>query len=112
MTINKETVAKVYSGKSGCMCGCRGTYKVALLYKELAGVDRGYTFKDEDVSDRSVSFVVNKLNSFPGVIEWAEDGQYAYMEHNGRVYCAYFADHMVKELTDKQVREAMELSVF
>ena len=52
--INVDSVLKSYTGKVGCMCGCNGTYKVASKHLNAAGVERGYAYDDDEVSDRSV----------------------------------------------------------
>ena len=62
--LNVENIAKVYNGKIGCMCGCKGKYS----YNE--GTPR------EDwqgaVSVRSVKIITKKVLANPNAI-W-EDG--------------------------------------
>lgn len=93
--INVNAVGKVYSGRPGCMCGCRGKYTAATKHLEWANKDRGYPYLSAagEVSDRSVAVIVNKMNKFAELLEWADDGQYAYLELDGRIYCAYFAGY-------------------
>jgi len=93
--IDVNAVGRVYSGRPGCMCGCKGTYKVAPRYLDWANKDRGYPYTDEDgdISMRSVTRIVNKMNQYPELLEWADDGQYAFLELETRVYCAYFANY-------------------
>tara|TARA_R110002072_G_scaffold272807_1_gene433005 strand:- start:365 stop:667 length:303 start_codon:yes stop_codon:yes gene_type:complete len=68
--INVDSVLKSYTGKVGCMCGCNGTYKVASKHLDAAGVERGYAYGDDEVSDRSVKMAVNKLNK---LIDWDDE---------------------------------------
>ena len=49
-------VQKVYSGKPGCMCGCRGKYSYAH------GCEEGY---DDQVNERSVKILFNKVMNNP-----------------------------------------------
>lgn len=61
--IDKSTIRSVYSGRAGkCCCGCSGNHRYASKYREESGKTRGYPLLDEDVSDRSVSIIVNRLN--------------------------------------------------
>lgn len=57
--IDKSRVRSVYSGRHGCCCGCVGNHRYASAYAEQVSRERGYQV---DVSDRSVSIIVNKMN--------------------------------------------------
>ncbi len=40
MNTNRENIERVYSGKPGCMCGCRGKYSsegrgVSIIYNKV-----------------------------------------------------------------------------
>lgn len=59
LTIDK--VMSVYSGKPGCACGCRGKHTTSHKNRELAAKHRGYAYADEDVSDRTVKLIFNKV---------------------------------------------------
>ena len=94
--IKLENVMKSYTGKQGCMCGCRGNYKVASKHLTQANESRGYDYEAEDVSDRSVKMAVNKLNK---LIDWNDpeavaehvNEDHAYFDtDNGRTICVYF----------------------
>ena len=43
------------------MCGCSGTYRYASAHRKTAGKDRGYKVDDEEISDRRVKTVFNKM---------------------------------------------------
>jgi acetolactate synthase regulatory subunit len=95
--IDVNAVLKSYTGKIGCMCGCRGVYRVASKHLEAANAARGYDYDPEDVSDRSVKMAVNKLNK---LIDWNDakmveqhvTTEYAYYDNDqtGRTVCVYF----------------------
>ena len=90
MNYTVNNVYKVYSGKAGaCMCGCSGKYKVASAYRAYADKHRGYAHDDEDVSDRSVKIIFNKLMKAPGAR--IEEGIF-HAEVNGRMLAAYFVE--------------------
>jgi hypothetical protein len=57
-----NALISVYSGINGkCCCGCAGKYRYASAYRVLAGVQRGYAVRDEEVSDRSIKIISNKV---------------------------------------------------
>lgn len=70
MNTSKDNVARVYTGKPGCMCGCRGKYAE---------------------SGRSVSIIYNKVMNNPGV-RFDEDANCAYVETETRNLVVYFKD--------------------
>jgi hypothetical protein len=91
--IDKSKVKSVYSGKNGeCCCGCSGTHSYASIHREAAGKNRGYAVRDEEVNDRQVARVVNKIeklaaagvhiDSFGDICVSAVEGK--------RRYIAYF----------------------
>ncbi len=84
-----ENVTRVYSGKIGCMCGCNGKYRTASKFRELVGKERGYAVDDNEVSDRSVKIMYTKVMSNPNRVE---EGNYVYVEHNGRIQVVYFPE--------------------
>jgi len=48
--VKVENVIKVYSGKPGCGCGCRGNYRVNPAHLEFANKERGYDYGPEEVN--------------------------------------------------------------
>jgi hypothetical protein len=64
-------VEKVYSGKMGCMCGCRGKYT------------------EPTDSARSVKILFNKVMNNPAR---KVEGNYAYVETATRNLVVYFKD--------------------
>ncbi len=94
-----EDVSKSYNGKTGCMCGCQGTYSVASHYGvEAANKDIGYEGYDE-CNDRRVKMAVNKINKVIdaysvdvppiGVKLMYEEGQYVAIESDTRMTAVY-----------------------
>jgi hypothetical protein len=79
--LNVEKVAKVYSGKVGCMCGCLGKYS----YNE------GVPHEDWQgkVNVRTVKMFVKQLMSDP-TVKYEDD--YMYVERDGRIKVAYFKE--------------------
>jgi len=96
-----NSVVKVYSGKPGCMCGCKGRWIYASAYRDLASKNRGYKINDDEVSDKSIKLIVNKMNSLLKINNYKEvkrTDQYLFIDTGERYYAAYFADYMKKEL--------------
>ena len=50
-------IVRVYRGRPGCMCGCKGKYSFAKAYAHLSKSMTGYDADPEDVSDRKVKNV-------------------------------------------------------
>ena len=71
------------------MCGCRGKYAYPKARQEQGGKDRGYAVADDEVSDRSVKILFNKVMKNPKV-EFADDGMYAVVETETRSTVVYF----------------------
>lgn len=79
--LNVEKVAKVYSGKIGCMCGCLGkySYNEGVPHEDWQGA----------VNVRTVKMFTKQLMSDPAV-KYEDD--YMYVERNGRIKVAYFKE--------------------
>ena len=98
MNIDLTTVRRVYSGRLGCMCGCNGKYTYSSGDLEAASKERGYPVGPEDVSDRSVRTIVNKVKKLietndPDLrpLEVVFDPSYVFVQATRtRCYCIYF----------------------
>lgn len=89
---NLKNVASVYSGKAGrCMCGCAGKHTYASQHRAWAEKDRGYRIDDDEVSDRTVKIIFNKLFKL-GPPQAQDDGRIIFADHNGRAYVVYFKE--------------------
>ena len=73
-------VQKVYSGKPGCMCGCRGKYSYAQ------GCEEGY---DDQVNERSVKILFNKVMNHP---KHKIEDNCAFVDTGSRNLVVYFKD--------------------
>jgi hypothetical protein len=78
-------VAKVYSGKIGCMCGCLGkySYNEGVLHEDWQGA----------VSVRSVKIMTKKVLSDPRA-NFDESSQYVFVEDRakGTIKVVYFKE--------------------
>ena len=71
--LNVDKVAKVYSGKIGCMCGCKGkySYNEGVEHEDWQGA----------VSVRSVKIMAKKVLTDPRVVV---EKSFAYVQDNAR----------------------------
>jgi len=57
-----EEICKVYVGQPHkCMCGCSGKYSYPSLNIEQSGKERGYALDTEDINDKRIHRVLNKV---------------------------------------------------
>jgi hypothetical protein len=79
-------VYKVYSGKVGCACGCRGkySYTAAGAVKHSPGYD-----VTESINERSVKIITGKLLRNSNTKR--EDGMLV-LEQNDRILVVYFEE--------------------
>lgn len=83
MALNINKIAKVYTGKIGCMCGCNGNYR----YNE--GVPREAW--QGEVNVRSVKIIAKKVLLDPRA-NWDESTEYVFVEDRakGTIKVVYF----------------------
>lgn len=83
-----RTIAKVYNGKLGCMCGCNGKYS----YTARGAVEDnpGYDVSDS-VNERSVQIIAKKVLSNP-LANRTESEDYVFVEDRARnrIQVVYF----------------------
>ena len=81
--VNIENVAKVYSGKIGCMCGCKGkySYNEGVPHEDWQGT----------ASVRSVKIMAKKVFTNPNA-NWKESKDYVFVEDRARnrIHVVYF----------------------
>lgn len=84
--LNIDKIVKTYSGKIGCMCGCRGKYNYTQDGAENHGP--GY---DVNVSERGVRIIAKKVLASPNV---EYEGNIAYVEDRakGTIQAIYFKE--------------------
>lgn len=91
---NEMTVADVvtsYTGKaSGCRCGCRGTYRCTEANREMNAQRRGYAVSDDEVSDRSVAMVFNRVKHHHSFFPVEVEDDFAEVQVGNRCAAVYF----------------------
>ena len=75
MNTDRKSVVKTYSGRAGCMCGCRGNWLYAEDASSKAGITRNY----------------NKVMNHPNVAI-AEGANCAYVMTKTHTYAVYFGE--------------------
>jgi hypothetical protein len=83
-----SNITRVYSGKIGCMCGCNGKYTTNPAYKEQVSKERGYPVSDDECNTRSVKIIAGKVLRNSNA---QAEGNYMFVEQNGRISVVYFA---------------------
>jgi hypothetical protein len=86
--IDPSNVISVYSGRPGCMCGCKGKRRFASKLVAQAAKDRGYAIDADEISDLSIKRIVAKLNASPDTVI---EGDGAFLETETRYLYARFA---------------------
>ena len=83
-----QNIVKVYNGRIGCMCGCRGKYSYTADGAENFGP--GYDVSDM-VNERSVKILAKKVLSNPQANR-AESNEYVFVEDraNNKIQVVYF----------------------
>lgn len=87
LKIKVDKVMTVYSGQLGCMCGCRGIYRVHPAHLDTSNKVQGYDHAPNEINLNFVRRVCRILEAQPEV---TVDKEYVYAEVDGRAYCAYF----------------------
>lgn len=106
-----QDVMTAYSGRPGCMCGCKGKYSVASEWQVAAGVSRGYAVSPEDVSDVRVKNIWNTIMKNAVTAEVDADGMYFRTET--RMYAVWFApslEELDQKVKDRAQRETEYLA--
>jgi hypothetical protein len=97
--IRLNDVIDVYSGKNkGCCCGCSGKYSYTERNRAVGGFVRGYEVSDDEISDRSVSIILNKMRKNASRVEKLSETQYT-LELGERLYMVMLVPS--KEETEK-----------
>jgi len=92
--IKIEDVMSVYSGRPDCCCcGCAGKHTYAYAHRAEASKHRGYEVDDDQVSDRTVKLIVNKMNRLfeTGVKPDVDAKDFVSVVGGSRLYIAYFS---------------------
>ena len=86
--LNVDKIVKTYSGKIGCMCGCRGKYNYTADGAKNFGP--GYNVEDM-INERGVRIIAKKVLSNPNV---QFEDNYAFVEDkaNNKIQVVYFKE--------------------
>jgi hypothetical protein len=90
--VTKSQILRVYSGRIGCMCGCKGNYRCTSEHHFEAEDECGY---EQVVNDAQCKKVLKKLQAADPkrieTLELAADGSAGFYleEDNGRCYAIY-----------------------
>ena len=86
MQVDISNIVKVYSGKRGCMCGCKGKYSYTV-----DGALHNSPGYDVNVNERSVKIIANKVLNNPAAIR-TEGNHYVFVEDRvaNRIQVVYF----------------------
>lgn len=91
--VTPSQVRAVYSGRRGCMCGCKGTYYYAPQHRAEAQAERGYAIGDDEISAAQVTRILRTIQATDATagIEDFEGGCF-YLEDGKRVFAVYLCD--------------------
>jgi len=84
--IKREAVLKVYSGRPGCCCGCRGKYTYRKETAAIGAEERGYSMDAGEVNEGVVTKVLNVINNDPRSVD---EGGHVFLDTGARWYIAY-----------------------
>lgn len=86
--LNVDKIVKTYSGKIGCMCGCRGKYNYTADGAKNFGP--GYNV-DSSINERGVRIIAKKVLSNPNA-QWEDNMVYVEDKAAGKIQVVYFKE--------------------
>ena len=88
--LNISKIAKVYNGKIGCMCGCKGKYS----YTAMGAVEAnpGYDVSDS-VNERSVRIIAKKVLTNPNC-KWEDNMVFVEDRAANRIQVVFFTEEV------------------
>ena len=90
MSLNISGVVKVYNGRIGCMCGCRGKYS----YTEDGAKNFGPGYDVQDsVNERSVRIITKKVLTNPNV-QWQDNMAYVEDRVRNKIQMVVFKERL------------------
>lgn len=81
----EQKVTKTYSGKAGCMCGCRGKWN----YTAYGVINDRPGYNPGDLGERGAKIITNKVLKHPAR-RFDENANCYFVEENGRIMAVYF----------------------
>lgn len=96
-TLTVQDILKVYSGRPGCACGCRGNYRYRKETVEEGTKSRGYAVDKSDINEAQVKKVLKFMQDYAARtdVDFADalimvKGDYVAYEVGNKVYVIYF----------------------
>jgi hypothetical protein len=86
--LNIDKIVKVYNGKFGCMCGCKGKYSYTA--DGAANHNPGYNVSDS-VNERSVRIIATKVLANPNA-QWEDNFVYVEDRARNRMQVVFFKE--------------------
>ena len=108
--INKNEVVDVYSGRArSCCCGCSGTYsyRADKTLRDIGTKQRGYEVEDNEVNERMISRIVNKLNKNMERVE--KEWDHYFLEEGNRWYMAIMVREENKQMPLSEIAKCLYL---
>ena len=90
MSLNINGIVKTYSGKIGCMCGCKGKYS----YTADGATNHGPGYDVQDyVNERSVRIIAKKVLANPNC-QWEDNIAFVEDRVKGTIKAIYFKEQL------------------
>jgi hypothetical protein len=86
--LNIDKIVKVYNGRIGCMCGCKGKYSYTA--DGAANHGPGYDVTDY-VSERSVRIITKKVLANPNA-KWEDNLVYVEDRNANKIQVVFFKE--------------------
>lgn len=88
-SVTPAQVLRAYSGKKGCMCGCKGKYSVNPARREEAAKACGYAIDDEDCDAAQVVRILRTIQANESDVEVDEAGDWMAVDIGARTFAVY-----------------------
>lgn len=86
--LNVDKIVKVYNGRMGCMCGCKGKYSYTADGATNHGP--GYDVSD-NINERSVRIITKKVLSNPNV-KWEDNIAFVEDRVSNKIQAVFFKE--------------------
>lgn len=94
-TVTTDDILRVYSGRPGCGCGCRGKYRYNPKHKDEATEDAGSTgVTKADFNSVQVAKVLGLMKQHADELQW-HDASIVAWETETRYYWTYFTQAFI-----------------
>ena len=89
--VTPSMVMQAYSGKIGCMCGCKGKYWVMPEHKDLVAKSNGYEPEDKELNPKQVTKILRLIQAEAENENFEMTEQGAFLQLHGKQLAVYFA---------------------